>query len=123
MQRSCLASLVLAAALAGCSTPYSQIDGVRYHRTQIDTYPLSVVAVDGEGYLRNPVLVDPGVHRVTVVAPPTSAQYYGSERSIQLDVKPCTQYHLVAVKNNRLSTNFDVKVDQEESVPGCVRPG
>jgi hypothetical protein len=122
MRRSWI-PLLAAGALAGCSTPYSQLSGQRYYKAPIDTYPLSVVAVDGEHWLREPVLVDPGVRQVRVQGPPTPARAHGSERTITLDVKPCTRYWLVAVKPNRLMRDFDVKVDHEEPVPGCARAG
>ena len=118
-----LAIPTLTAALTACSTPYSQLYGTRYYRAPIDTYPVLVVSVDGEHYLRQPVLVDPGPRRVTVQAPPTVAQRYGSQRTITLDVKPCTRYYLVAVKQNRLSSDFTVKVDYEEPISGCARSG
>lgn|SRR5512146_1183984 len=105
-------------ALAACSTPYSQLVGYRYHVTDIDTYPVTVTRVDDTSYHRLPVLVEPGTHQVTVQAPP-AAGILGQTRTIALDVKPCTRYYLVAVKPNRLSQDFDVKVDYSEPVPGC----
>ena len=105
-------------ALAACSTPYSQLVGYRYHVTDIDTYPVTVTRVDDTSYHRLPVLVEPGTHQVTVQAPPV-AGILGQTRTIALDVKPCTRYYLVAVKPNRLSQDFDVKVDYSEPVPGC----
>jgi hypothetical protein len=113
----------LAVANAACTTPYSQLYGARYYLTPIDTYPVAVISVDGEHFLRQPVQIDPGTHQVTVQAPPTVAQHSGSQRTISLDVKPCTRYYLVAQKANRLSSDFSVKVDHQEPVPGCARPG
>jgi hypothetical protein len=37
-------------------------------------------------------------------------------------VKACTRYWLVAVKENRLSHDFAVKVDYEEPMSGCRPP-
>jgi hypothetical protein len=120
MRRTFAIALVAsAAALAGCTTPYSQLYGTRYYRAPIDTYPVTVVAVDGSHYLRQPVQVEPGTRRVTVQGPPTAAQRPAPEKTITLDVKPCTRYYLVAQKSNRLTSDFDVKIDYEEPIPGC----
>ena len=114
-----LALASVAAALTGCATPYSQLVGYRYHRTDIDTYPVTVTRVDDTSYHRLPVLIDPGSHQVTVQAPPAGGFAYGNTQTITLDVKPCTRYYLVAVKPNALSQDFSVKVDYEEPVAGC----
>ena len=114
-----LASVAALAALTGCATPYSQLVGYRYHRTDIDTYPVTVTRVDDTSYHRLPVLIDPGTHQVTVQAPPAGGFAYGNTQTITLDVKPCTRYYLVAVKPNALSQDFSVKVDYEEPVAGC----
>jgi hypothetical protein len=114
-----------AAALAGCaSTDYhfSQLVGQRYYRAPIDTYPVSIVRVDGKDTLMRPVLVEPGVHQVTVQGPPGAATRLGEEREISLDVRPCTRYYIVAVRPNRLASDFTVQVDYEEPVGGCTPP-
>jgi hypothetical protein len=115
--------IAASALLAGCTTPYSQLYGTRYYKAAIDTYPVTVISVDGEHYLRQPVRIDPGTHQVTVQAPPTVAQSHGKQRTMTLDVEPCMRYYLVAVKPNPLSTDFEVKVEHKEPVPGCSRTG
>ena len=123
MQRVVLPfSIAAAVLLAGCGTTYSQLDGNRYHRAQIDTYPVAIVEVDGGSELRNPVYVDPGLRQVTVQAPPGGAGGYGERQTIALDVKPCTRYWLVAVKENPLSSRFTAKVDHQETISGCTPP-
>lgn len=112
-------ALASVAALAGCATPYSQLVGYRYYRSNIDTYPVTVTRVDDTSYHRLPVLLDPGRHQVTVQAPPAGGFSYGNTRTFTLDVKPCTRYYLVAVKPNALSQDFSVEVDYEESIAGC----
>lgn len=113
---SCLSTVLL----AGCTTVYSQLDGTRYHRVPIDTYPVVVAKVDGESYLRNPVLVEPGLRKIMVQGPPTYTNRDGDLREFSLDVKPCTHYHLVAVKRNALSNDFTVKVDHESPISSCA---
>ena len=110
-------------ALSGCAGPaYSELYGTRYYRTPIDTYPVQVVSVDDEYYLMHPARVEPGRHVVKVQGPPAGAWSRGDTRTIELDVKACTRYWLVAVKENRLSNDFAVKVDYEEPMSGCRPP-
>ncbi|HEX6706308.1 MAG TPA: hypothetical protein VF169_16230 [Albitalea sp.] len=120
------AALVLAASLAGCASDYhySKIDGYRYFKAPLDTYPVLVTKIDGQSTpLSTPVLVEPGPRQVAVQTYPDQYHRFGEERTISLDVKPCTHYYLVAVKPNRISADFDVKIDYEQSVPGCTPPG
>ena len=121
MRRICWALSLAVAGLAGCSTPYSQITGERYHRSTIDTYPLKVVAIDGAYPSVEPALVEPGLRQVTVRALPTPVQAIGPSKTVPLEVKPCTLYYLVAVKETELAPDFTVRVDHELPVPGCSR--
>jgi len=117
--------LAVVAALAGCASGgyhYSQLDGHRYFRSSIDTHSVQIVRVDGKDSVFSPVLVEPGQRKVTVQGPPTPTSRYGDERTIELSVAPCTRYYLVAVKDNRLSNDFTVKVDYQEPVGGCTPP-
>ena len=41
-------------------------------------------------------------------------------RVFPLDVQPCMRYYLVAVKENRLASDFQVKVDYAEPIGGCT---
>ena len=114
-----------AVALAACASTdyhYSQIYGTRYYRAPIDTYPVTIVRVDGKDTALKPVLVDPGVRKITVQGPPGGALHLGEERDISLQVAPCTRYYLVAVKANRLASDFAVRVDYQEPVGGCTPP-
>ena len=116
-------ALALAALAAGCASSFSRLDGERYYRTNLDTYPVTVTHVDGKSTaLRSPVLVEAGRHEVTVQAMPTPAQRVGESRTITLDVAPCTRYWLVAVKPGPLSTDFSVRVDYTEAIAGCAPP-
>ena len=111
--------------LAGCASVdyhYSQISGQRYHAAPIDTYPVSILRIDGRSTILHPTPVDPGLRKILVQGPPDGVSREGRQREIDLDVKPCTRYYLVAVKANRLSSDFDVKVDYQEPVGGCTPP-
>ena len=126
MTKSLHPSVLLAGAalLAGCaSPPYARLEGERYYRTSLDTYPVIVSAVDGRSTSANiPVLVEPGRHAVRVQALPTATQRFGEIRTVTLDLAPCTRYWLVAVKSSPLAADFDVKVDHSEPIAGCTVP-
>jgi hypothetical protein len=120
-----VAAAAVLVALGGCASTgyhFSQLVGDRYFKTNLDTYPVSINQVDGRSYLgRAPVLVDPGLRQIVVQGPPTAVNLQET-RTIDLDVKPCTRYYLVALKENRLDNDFTVKVDFEEPVAGCTPP-
>lgn len=118
-------AFLAAVAFGGCASTdyhYSQLYGTKYYKTNIDTYPVSINEVDGRQYLGYaPVLVDPGVRSVVVQGPPTFVNLQET-RTLALDVKACTRYYLVAVKQNRQDNDFTVRVDYEEPVAGCTPP-
>ena len=118
------AALGVVALVACASTEYhySQLYGQRYYKTPLDTYPVTIVRVDGKDTTLRPVLVDPGLRRITVQGPHGGAYRLGEEREFSLDVRPCTRYYLVAVRDNRLDSDFTVRVDYEEPVGGCTPP-
>jgi len=113
-----------AVLLTGCASGYhySQLDGHRYYRSSIDTHSVMIVRVDGRDTVLSPVPVEPGLRKVTVQGPPTVTSRYGEERTIELSIAPCTRYYLVAVKDNRLSNDFTVKIDYQEPIGGCKPP-
>ncbi len=117
-----LAAVTVLGACASTDYHYSQLVGKRYFRAPIDTYDVSILRVDGKDTVIRPVLVDPGVRKIVVQGPPGAARVPGLEREISLDVRPCTRYYLVAVRPNRLGSEFDVRVEYEESVSGCTPP-
>jgi hypothetical protein len=114
------ALLAAAVSAGGCTTTLSsRLDGSRYDRAAVDTYPVSIAKVDGESFLRGPVFVEPGLRKITVQGPPTVTDRYGEVREFDLDVKPCTYYYLVAVKRSPLANDFSVKVDHETPITQC----
>jgi hypothetical protein len=130
-----LAVTTVVAACASTDYHYSQLSGTRYYRVPIDTYPVSIVRVDGvdvmQGSLRRvpdhadpyqrPVsLVDPGLRQVTVQGPPGGTGGVGELRTVPLEIAPCTRYYLVAVKSTALANDFTVRIDHQEPVSGCT---
>jgi hypothetical protein len=116
-----------ACALAACASVddnyhFSQILGNRYFRVPIDTYPVSIVSVDGKTTASfKPTLVDPGLRQITVQGPPGGA-HVSQQKTLALEVAACTRYYLVAVKQNPLDSDFAVRVDHQEPVSGCTPP-
>jgi len=112
-------------ALAACASTdyhYSQLYGQRYYKTPLDTYPVTILRVDGKDTTLRPVLVDPGLRKIIVQGPPGGTKAVGEQREFALDIRPCTRYYLVAVRDNQLNSDFTVKVDYEEPVGGCTPP-
>ena len=113
---------VIASMLAGCASTsyhYSQLVGARYFKTNIDTYPVLILEVDGRSVIDVPVLVDAGIRNVLLQGPPTAVSLQLTQ-TMKLDVKSCTRYYLVAVKQNPLQNEFMPRVDFEEPIPGCT---
>lgn len=108
-----------ALAAAGCASTFSYIDGNRYHKAEIHSYPVIVLDVDGVSYTRNPVMVDPGKRVIRVQGPAAPGFTYGETRTIAVDVKPCVRYYLKAVKQNSVQQDFTPMVDYEEPIAGC----
>lgn len=124
----CLCAAAAAALLAACAStdyPYSRVVGTRYFKAPIDTYPLQILRVDQEQAPLDPrewMLIEPGLRTVVVTPYPVPMDRVGMEKSVQLKIEPCTQYHLVAVKATQLSRDYEVRVDHKEPVPGCKPP-
>jgi hypothetical protein len=112
---SCIGMTGLALlALQGCATgpSNSQLIGERWFVTNIDTYPVRIASVDGQSSTIAIKYVEPGVRRLLLQGPPGGAGF-GVVEPFMLDVKPCTRYYIVAVKENPLDTNFKPRVDHE----------
>lgn len=116
-----LAGLAVIVAVTGCATtPFSYIDGNRYFKTELHSYSVIVLDVDGRSDTRNPVMIDPGRHVIRVQGPAASGFRYGETRTLTLDVKACTRYYLKAVKKNSLEQDFEPQVDYVEPIAGCT---
>ena len=108
--------------LAGCATvgEFSYIDGRRYFQSEMNTYSVVVLDIDGKSYTTNPVLIEPGMRAIRVQGPPTAGFRQGETRTLNLDVKPCTRYYLKAVKENPLQQDFTPAVDYQEPISNCL---
>lgn len=126
--RTCLPAALLAAALlaAGCAAtdPFSQLTGQRWRKAELNTYPVIIISVDGTHYIeRNvPLMIEPGPRKIVVQAPPAAGFSFGEQRTLELDVKPCTRYWIEAKKSSPLAQDFEPRINYEEPLSGCKRP-
>lgn len=115
----------LALALSACATQdgVAQLTGERWRKAELNTYDVTIISVDGSHYIerRNqPVIIEPGPRKIVVQGPPASGFTYGEQRTLTLDVKPCTRYFIEAKKSGPLSQDFEPRVNFEEPLAGCT---
>jgi len=119
-----LACGVLAAVamvwLQGCATgtSFSQLVGERYFLTRLDTYPLTILSVDGRSSILSTQYVEPGLRVLVLQGPPGGAGFSALE-TFELEVKPCMRYYIVGVKTSPLDSNFKPQVDFMQPLAGC----
>jgi hypothetical protein len=110
---------VSAAMLVGCAD--SARDTARFQRaTPVTAYPVTIVAVDGVPMAGTAMA--PGLRKITVLMPRAAGFKDGEQRTIDLDVKACTKYWLVALRDSHGADTYDVKVDHEQRVYSCTPP-
>jgi hypothetical protein len=117
-----LSLISITAALSGCATSDFQgafLVGDRFNRARIDTQPVLILSVDDRDTTQRRVLVDPGVRLVRVQAPPVPGARQETA-TLKIDVQPCMQYYIVAVRANRLTAQFTPEVDHVERIGGCT---
>jgi hypothetical protein len=124
MQRILTAVILGAAVLTGCATTqsFSQLTGERWHRSELNTFDVIIISVDDRHYIERrgqPVRIDPGMRTIVVQGPPTGGFRDGEQRSLKLDVQPCTLYHLEARKSNSLAQDFEPRVNHTQPIVGC----
>ena len=121
--------LSVATMLGGCATQpdgVAYLHGERWLKAELNTYDVIIISVDGTHYIERrdkPVIIEPGLHRIVVQAPPVTGFTYGEQRTLTLDVKPCTRYWLEARKPGPLSQDFEPRVNYQEPLAGCRVPG
>lgn len=115
-------ALVAAAVLLlqGCATgtTFSQLVGERYFLTRLDTYPVTILSVDGRSSVLSTQYVEPGLRVLVLQGPPGGAGFSALE-TFELDVKACMRYYIVAVKTSPLDSNFKPQVDFMQPLAGC----
>lgn len=113
-----------AGALAGCAHQWeSVLDGNLYTRANLNRYPVSIVAVDGEYSTITPRRVDAGVRRLTVDAPPVANFREPVRKEFEFKVEKCVRYWLAAQRATSLTPDYELVIDHAEPVPGCMPYG
>jgi hypothetical protein len=125
-----LTATALALALSSCATwgpSWSEVTGsTAYSRTQIDTAPTLVNAIDGGnpgprvGYYGG-YKIEPGKHTFELQAAPLSAGWRGGTelQNLTLDVAPCKRYFIVGKYENRLGMQWQPQISYVEDIAGC----
>jgi hypothetical protein len=117
---------MLAVGLAGCATQPDGIvylHGERWQKAELNTFDVIIISVDGTHYIERrdrPVMIEPGLRKIVVQGPPVTGFAYGEQRTLVLDVKPCTRYWLEAKKANPLTQDFEPRVNYQEPLAGCT---
>jgi hypothetical protein len=122
---SVLAGLATAALLAGCATTdsFSQLDGQRWRKAELNTFDVTIISVDGKHYIQRagePLQVVPGAYKIVVQGPPVAGFRFGEQRTLELNVEPCVRYWLEAKKDNSLAQDFVPRVNYSEPIAGCA---
>ncbi len=108
------------ALLQGCATGtvFSQLVGERYFVTRLDTYPVTILSVDGRSSTLSTQYVEPGLRKLVLQGPPGGSGVRALV-GFDLEVKSCMRYYVVAVKASPLDSNFTPQVDYVEPLAGC----
>ncbi len=111
-------------ALSGCASTFtdSYLVGERWFKADMNTTPVIILGVDDWDTVERRVLITPGVHVVRVQALPVPGAP-NETAALKLDVKPCTQYYIVAWRENPLLANFEPRVDYAAPLAGCTADG
>jgi hypothetical protein len=112
------AFVLSAALLGGCASTPSYVVGDRWFKANMDTQPVIILGIDNFDTVQRRTLVDPGPRVIRVQAMPAAGAPQETA-SLNLDVKPCFTYYIVAERPNRLTAAFTPKVDYAEPVGGC----
>jgi len=119
------AALIVSALLVGCATSetFSYIQGERWMKAELNTFDVQVIRVDDKDYVQHgynqPIRIEPGMHRIVLQGPSVAGFRYGEQRTLNLEVKPCTRYWFEAKKQNALSQDFEPRVNYAEPIAGC----
>jgi len=113
-------SLLCTSLLVGCGTaPMSLLEGQHYHRTHLNRYPVTIVAVNGHFSTQYPRQVYAGVSTIIVDAVPAGGRRVAKEKAVAFKVQPCTRYYLAAELENSLSQDWKLVVDHTEPIGAC----
>lgn len=117
-----LAPLLLG-PLLGCAsvTNTSLLDGKRqFGRTELHTYPVRVLAIDGDYTIDDdPVRIEPGRHVLRVSAAPVAGFHEPVTLDVPFTVEACKRYYLVAKRDSPMRQKFELAVQHVETRTDC----
>ena len=112
------------ALLAGCSTIFSQIHGdFDTATTELNDYPVQVVAIDGEYQITNEPRIEAGTHSLLLRSKKPSRFRNPDQKTLSFKVEPCTRYYLAARHATSLSEGWSLVVRKQEPIGGCDLEG
>lgn len=123
MKRLLLLSLLAAGTtVAGpYDQPYSILTTDTARSSDPDLRPVIVNRVDDESTLSdNRAVVGPGLRKVTVDLPPRKGFKTATQHTFELDVKPCTRYHLAAKLASPTTQAWKPVVRSSEPIGECA---
>ena len=118
----CIALLAATPALGG---PYDQVYAIittdRAPSTDPLLRPVIVNRVDGENAMpNNQAVVAPGPRKVTVDLPPRKGFKLATQRTFELDAKPCMRYHVAAQLESSATQSWKPVVRSTEPIDECA---
>ncbi len=115
-----LAAIVLALAVSGCTTIYSEVRGdFDMPTTALNDYPVRIVAIDGAFQMQEDPRIEPGFHSLILASRKPSQFRVKREKAFPLVVEPCTRYFLAARHATALSEDWELVIRKRESIGGC----
>ncbi len=82
-------------------------------------HPVIVNRVDGENAVDHRAIVAPGRRKITVDLPPRKGFHLPTQRTLELQVKPCVRYHLAAKLATSGGQEWRPVVRSEERIGEC----
>ena len=112
--------LVATGLLSGCTTIYSRIQGnFDAATTELNDYPLQIVAVDGAFQAANDARLEPGTHALIVASKKPTHFHLRKQKAFPFRVEPCMHYYLAARHKSRLTEDFELIVRRVDPIGGC----
>jgi len=115
--------LPILVGLGGCTTtqPFSFLDGERWNKVEMNTFDTWIVSVDGRSYTINSrIRIDPGRHHIVFQTIAGAGMTYSPQKSLDLDIEPCTRYWFEAKKANGSAQDFEPRINHTEPIDGCA---
>lgn len=121
----CLSSMILLGACAALPQPEPKPAELTGTVAVGDTTPARsatmVIEVDGKPNQDKVAKVLSGQRSVRIQALPITGHRGGEVRSMNLNVKPCTRYHLNVQRKNQEAMDWEPVIAREEPIQGCVK--